>query len=376
MASIRHRPGTPYWHGAWRTTDGRLIFRSTKLTDRKKALAFAIECERAEKLAGADALTEAQAREIVSDIMKRAGNGESLRCPSVRIFFRDWLAGKEATKASATLTRYTKTAKEFLAHIGDRADKPLSSLSPQQVESFITMRCKLGLSPTTVRLDTKVLRAALNRARRQGLISTNPAEAVELPDNNVVERGAFTPAEIKMLVAAADGEWKTLIQLAYFTGARLSDCCRLEWDSVDLAKGVLTYRQGKTGATVVLPIHPELEAHLSKLATSDRAERFIMPGMADKGPGGRHGLSESFRTIMRKAGVDSQRVERKIGVRTLSRRTFHALRHSFTSALANAGVAPELRMKLTGHKTEAVHAQYTHHELETLRTAIGKLPTL
>ncbi len=50
--------------------------------------------------------------------------------------------------------------------------------------------------------------------------------------------------------------------------------------------------------------------------------------------------------------------------------------HSFTSALANAGVGPELRMKLTGHKSEAVHAGYTHHELETLRTAVGKLPGL
>jgi integrase len=97
---------------------------------------------------------------------------------------------------------------------------------------------------------------------------------------------------------------------------------------------------------------------LSKLAGSDKPEKFIMPGMADKGPGGRHGLSESFKAIMHKAGVDAQRVERKIGVRTLSRRTFHALRHSFTSALANAGVAPELRMKLTGHTTETAHRGY------------------
>ena len=101
-----------------------------------------------------------------------------------------------------------------------------------------------------------------------------------------------------------------------------------------------------------------------------------MPGLSGKRTGGDYGLSTAFKNIMRKAGVDSQPVEREEGVRTLSRRTFHALRHSFTSALANAGVAPELRMKLTGHKTEAIHAGYTHHELETLRGAIAKLPTL
>jgi len=50
------------------------------------------------------------------------------------------------------------------------------------------------------------------------------------------------------------------------------------------------------------------------------------------------------------------------------------LRNSFTSALANAGVSPELRMKLTGHSSEAVHHGYTHHELEALKNAVWKLP--
>jgi len=374
MASIHKRPGSPYWRAAWRATDGTLIARSTKQTDRTKALTFALECERAEKLAGAGSLTEAQARGILSDIMERAASGETLRCPTTRDYLTKWLADKEATKSNGTATRYAKSVTEFLAQLGDRADKPLSSLTPGQVESFVTARIKARLSPSTVALDAKVIRTALNKARRQGLLTTNPAEAVDLPRNDSVERTAFTPAEVNMLVQAAEEEWKTLVLLAYYTGARLSDCCRMEWQAVDLVAGVLTYTQGKTGKEVAVPIHPELRARLESVAGLDTAPKFIMPGMADKGPGGRHGLSESFKAIMRKAGVDAQRVEREVGVRTLSRRTFHALRHSFTSALANAGVAPELRMKLTGHTTEAVHRGYTHHELETLRGAIAKLP--
>jgi integrase len=49
-----------------------------------------------------------------------------------------------------------------------------------------------------------------------------------------------------------------------------------------------------------------------------------------------------------------------------------SLRHSFTSALANQGVASEVRMKLTGHKTESAHRGYTHHKLEKLRVAVEK----
>ena len=100
-----------------------------------------------------------------------------------------------------------------------------------------------------------------------------------------------------------------------------------------------------------------------------------MPGMAEKGPGGRPGLSESFKRIVEKAGLDLQTVQGS-GARKISRRTFHALRHSFTSALANAGVSQELRMKLTGHSSAAMHRRYTHHELKTLSEAVGKLPSL
>ena len=33
-------------------------------------------------------------------------------------------------------------------------------------------------------------------------------------------------------------------------------------------------------------------------------------------------------------------------------------------------------MKLTGHKSEAIHAGYMHHDFENLRAAVGKLPAL
>jgi integrase len=100
-----------------------------------------------------------------------------------------------------------------------------------------------------------------------------------------------------------------------------------------------------------------------------------MPQMVSLKSGGRHGLSAEFKRLMRQAGLDAGKVK-SAGKRQLSRRSFHASRHSFTSAMANAGVAAEVRMKLTGHKTESVHRGCTHHELEPLRAAVGKIPSL
>jgi integrase len=61
---------------------------------------------------------------------------------------------------------------------------------------------------------------------------------------------------------------KTLILIAYYTGARLSDCCRVGWMDVDLSNASLTYIQGKTGHKLTVPLHPDLLAHLNALAAA------------------------------------------------------------------------------------------------------------
>lgn len=95
--------------------------------------------------------------------------------------------------------------------------------------------------------------------------------------------------------------------------------------------------------------------------------------LADKGPGGKHGLAEGFKRIVVKAGIDPMTVPGK-GTRNFTKRTFHSLRHSFNSALANAGVAEDVRMKLTGHSSKPMNAVYTHLEVDRLKSAVSSMP--
>jgi len=78
----------------------------------------------------------------------------------------------------------------------------------------------------------------------------------------------------------------------------------------------------------------------------------------------------------RNAAVPALAIKRASGGRTLSSLSFHSLRHSFNSALANAGVSQEIRQKLTGHTSAEMNTIYTHHELAPLRAAVEKLPNL
>jgi len=203
MASVHRRPDSKYWHAAFRDSNGRLILRSTKCADRSKALVTAFEYERAVNLARAGNLIEAQARKVVADIMERAGGEETLRSPSVADYLNQWLTSKKTRKATNTGDRYQIAVEKFLAVLGDRQKKPLTALTANDVERYMDARTKEKLAPRTVILCVKIIRTALNAARRQGLIPNNPAEAVEMPKIKGVERGTFTPEEVKILVDTA-----------------------------------------------------------------------------------------------------------------------------------------------------------------------------
>jgi integrase len=125
---------------------------------------------------------------------------------------------------------------------------------------------------------------------------------------------------------------------------------------------------------VTVPLHSQLERELLK--TPGVGKAFLFPSLAGKGTGGKHGLSGRFAAIMEKAGIEGKITQHAKGGRALSNLSFHSLRHSFNSAMANAGVSQEIRQKLTGHASAEINKLYTHHELEPLRAAIETLPGL
>jgi integrase len=103
----------------------------------------------------------------------------------------------------------------------------------------------------------------------------------------------------------------------------------------------------------------------------------MFPSLAGKAGSGKSGLSMQFKRIMERARIKGRLLRDATGAgRSQSSLSFHSLRHSFNSALANAGVAQEIRQKLTGHASTQMNEVYTHRELEPLRTAIETLPGL
>jgi integrase len=299
-----------------------------------------------------------------------------LSTETISSFASSWLSGKEVSTKRDVYKLYKKVITKFLAHLGDKALKSLSDITPRDVAAYRDQRLKCeGVSTSTFLLDLKVLRSLFGLARRQGLILHSPAEAVEIPPVRHIERGVFDLDEIRALLSVApSAEWRVAIALGFFAGARLSDAVSMRWDSIDPSTGSIRYTQGKTGTRVLIPIHPDLEAQLLEVASSDNPQGYLCPHLVKMPVQGRGGLSSQFVRIMETAGIDRKVVQ--AAKNRFSSKSFHSLRHSFTSHLATAGVSADVRMRLTGHKTFDVHQQYTHLELAALRDGITALPSL
>jgi integrase len=372
MASIVKRKKSRFWIACYTNREGRQLKRSTKSTDKRQAMQIALELERVERQAQAGALTTVQLRKVLNDVSEKI-NGDSLIAPSVEDYLHDWLKGVTARNRAATIERYGKTIRLFLESLDSKAKRPVTALTPHDIETFLNRRLKTGVAPQTAIIDLKSLNTAFRRAEAYGIILKNPVAAVRPPKDVRSEREVFTHEEVqKLLNAAPSLDWQTLILLGYFTGARLGDCVHMKWDNIKPDKGVLEYEQQKTGKKVIVPMHYHILEHLKYISTFGTSG-FLCPKLAGKGPGGKHGLSESFKRIVKKAGLDPMTVQGK-GIRKFSKRTFHSLRHSFNSALANAGVAEEVRMKLTGHSSKVMNQGYTHLQVSTLKNAVTALP--
>jgi integrase len=385
------RARSPYWICCYTSATGQRLQRSTKIRIRplkgekrndgspktvgdKKGEAWeaCLGIERAESHAKNGTLTEQQAKKIIGEILERT-TGEQLHNYKVNDWLSHWLDIKGQVRSGKTMDRYRQVIRDFTASIGNRANFALSHITPKDILAYRNAIIAAKKTPRTANLSVKVVSAAFNAARRQHIIESNPATALESLPVKAEEKGTFTPEQVSKLMRAAHGDWRPAILLGYCTGARLGDVANMRWDAVDWRNKIIRFTPSKTKRTVTIPLHPQLERELLKRAGIGKATMF--PELAGKGTGGRHGLSGQFAVIMEKASIEPNRT-RASGGRRVSNLSFHSLRHSFNSAMANAGVAQEIRQKLTGHMSAETNKVYTHHELEPLRVAVATIPSL
>lgn len=400
MASLTKKTSSQNWIACFTDAAGKRCQRSTGIADegepeerskaRRRALAVAAEYE----VAARGEATEAQIRKTMTELFNKVNPERRLEWTKAREFLEKWLARVKVRKAGGTHTRYERVIDQFVNSLGAKAEAQLGEVSAEDVAKFIDKGAKDGKRPGTLRVELKILNAAFSNALRQGLIIVNPVAQNDAPDGASESKRPFTVAQVRTLLAACDPagwetgekvpsaplvEWRLAILTAALTGLRLGDVVRLRWLNIDLASKLIEVRPVKTqrkGRDIRAPLHPNLEEALTALPASDDPNTLLMPNLAGTRIGGRSGLSLDFQKIMRKAGVENRLLGAVATGRKVQAYTFHSLRHFFNTELAEAGVAQDVRMSLSGHSSAKTSELYTHRRAETLKQAISKLPTV
>jgi integrase len=375
MASIHKKFRSPYWYCQFRSADGRWLHRSTKLEDRKKALAWCLALQEAQDKISRGSPPEAQLRAIIDDTMKKI-TGHELRTPTVRGWLQQWLDGREGALTKGTHGTHRHIVGAFLAFLGPKADGRLDSVEQRDVIEFRKRLREQGKSSATINHTvSNILASPFRLALNQGLITGNPMAGLPpLKERGRSRKQPFTLEQVRKLLDVAQGEWKGLILAAYSTGARLGDLVNLRWENIDFEQGVLSFVQRKTQGEAVIGLHPDLEAFLRPIAAQEGP---IFPSLAGRKSSGRTGLSATFSAIMEKAGIESAKIREKEGrgrsVRTL---TFHSLRHGAASHDFKSKLIEQTQKHVTGHTRGATLRRYTHVDLDAIKAASSLIPRI
>ena len=382
MASLSKKANSPFFMGKFRDDSGRIVMRSTKQTERKKAQWVVDSWEESARKARRGELTRSTALKVLSELVERT-TGELLIDATVSGYLNGWLESRMVKgRATATLARYRPIVAAFLKFMGDRAGKTIRGVTGSDLRRFRDAQVDAGKSAVTSNLFLNVIKAAFERAKREGIIDLNPATQVDALEGDGESRLPFSDVQIQQLLVVAPVEWKGMILLGAHTGLRMSDAAALTWENIDAKSQTVSFIPKKTRRTrrdskITIALHTDVTNWLQGLRRKTKCTGAVFPTLVGRPTGSHTGLSNEFGALMKLAGIERVFGDTKEGKgRRATLLSFHSLRHSCVSRLANADVNADVRKTIAGHSTDEAHARYTHLELETQRRALEKLGTL
>lgn len=251
-------------------------------------------------------------------------------------------------------------------------DAGIATVDREAIFRFVAWRSGHGWSARSNARLLSALRAFYaHRQRRHGR-SDDPTALLDPPKLPRALPKALGESEIDALLAAPDADDieglrdRTMLELMYACGLRVSELVELPANGVNLRQGALRVT-GKGERTRLVPLGEEAQHWLRRYLDEAR------PALADNGPA-RDAIGETplFLTRRRAAMTRQQfwvlvkRYAAAAGIEP-SRVSPHGLRHSFATHLLNHGADLRALQMLLGHSSLSTTQIYTLVAREQLK---------
>lgn len=277
----------------------------------------------------------------------------------------------ELNRASLTVEAYSRDIRQFSSWLGkdDPDDIDFKSVTSSDVRGWLASMARSGESSRTIRRKSQSLRALFRWMRKTGLITVSPMRDIPLPKISKPLPDLVKPEEIETAInekksldndISVDNVMESLIlEMLYSTGIRRAELIAVNDSDISFTNGEIKVT-GKRSKQRVIPVAMDL---LNKIREwqilRDKEEE--MPG--DDKPlfvfkGKRISPTKVYNIVHNALGSSSAR-----------KRSPHALRHSFASAMLNGGANIDSVREFLGHASLATTQIYTHISLNEIKKA-------
>lgn len=180
---------------------------------------------------------EKTANLLRKQLLKELEQGLNMQGPkfTVQGYLEYWLNVHRSTIRATTYVTYRGAVKRLSAAIGNIK---LQNLKADKLQLAYTKMLDEGIAATTIRLNHRVLKAALRYAVTWGYLPFNPAKDVTPPRESKRDYPILTIEESTHLLNIASGSsiayLRTFLAVALGTGLRKGEILGLRWNAVDL----------------------------------------------------------------------------------------------------------------------------------------------
>ena len=248
--------------------------------------------------------------------------------------------------------------------------RALDTAGREDLLRFLAVQVTSGRSPRSLSRYLSGFRQFYRWLLREGRIAQDPSALIESPKLGRGLPKALSEAQVEALLDAPDTATpiglrdRTMLELMYATGLRVSELVTLEGVHVNLNQGVVRVT-GKGGKERLVPLGEE---------SLDWLQRWLRDGRPELLRGGECG--EVFVTARRK-GMTRQAFWHAIRRHALAAGieravSPHMLRHSFATHLLNHGADLRVVQLLLGHSDLSTTQIYTHIAREGLKQVHSK----
>lgn len=283
---------------------------------------------------------------------------QTLRQPDKKIF-QNVIAKFKRSAAMTSLS--ARTQADYTLHIARIelafGDLPMAALEdPRITLEFIEWRDRMANSPRQADYAWTVLMRIISWARSAGLTTYRPPDRLERLYHGDRADMIWTDADIAAFLGKASEPLQRALWLALYTGQRQGDLLAVTWSAYDGLS--ITLRQSKTGVKVMVPVTNKLR---SVLETSKRTSLTILTNSKGR-PWRPNAFRKAWGAATKAAGI--------------SKLTFHDLRGTAVTRLAEAECTPSEIASITGHSMRDVGAMLDRYQKRTGALAFAAIKKL